>query len=265
MTVLGGTVTDDLLQQIADDVQELTEKREHNEPTFTWTNKRNKKLTKHVTEVPSLLDQLRELTAEPVAEGDNGGSSRSIPESRTPEGSRAFELLLTIEAGSAWWVSVAFRQRFRAPDFERHCQCQVTLADCLRTAGPVQLAEDRVHCCTTCEHPEPLDQVVLNLRQIVGLATADGADIERIASDVASWRRRAEEVAGWRDPARQPYVRCPTCSRLGTLRVDLAERHAVCVSCRSAWSEAEGTIGLLAEHIRAERIEDDTPRAVGSA
>lgn len=261
MTVLGGTMTDDLLEQIADDVQELTQEREHNEPLWGWSNKRNrKKLGSHVTTVPSLLDQLRELGAEPIVEDDGSGGSRSIPESRTPEGSRAFELLLTIEAGSAWWVSVAFRQRFRTPDLERHCPCTVTLAECRQTAGPVQLGQDRVHCCTSCDHPEPLDQVVLNLRQIVGLAASTdgggvvGAEVrERIAADVASWRRRAEEVAGWRDPARQPYVRCPTCSRLGTLRVDLTDRRAVCVSCRSAWSEAEGTIGLLAEHIRSER------------
>jgi hypothetical protein len=202
---------EDLLQQLADDVQELTDKREHTEPRWTWTRKRNRKLEKHITQVPSLLDQLRDLSADPVAE--EGSGTRSIPESRTPEGSRAFELLLTIEAGTAWWVSVAFRKPLRP-------------------------------------------QVEDNLAALVGCATStelQADTLARIAADVASWRRRAEEVTGWRDPARQPYVRCPTCNRLGSLRVDLSERHARCVGCKSTWSEAEGTIGLLAEHIRAER------------
>lgn len=214
---------DQLLQQLADDVRELVEPRQHTEPRWTWTRKRNRKLTKHVTAVPSLLNQLREHTREPVTEGnDNGGGTRNVPESRTPEGSRAFDLLLTIETGAAWWVGVAFRQPLRP-------------------------------------HAEG------NLANLVGCATTAGwYDQDQAAADIANWRRQAEEITGWRDPDRQPYVRCPTCNRLGTLRVDLGQRHAWCVACRSVWSEAEGTIGLLADHIRAERDHPTDTPAQGS-
>ena len=224
---LAGDVTDrgTQLQQLADDVRELTEEREHSEPRFTWTSKRNRRLTKHVTQQPSLLDQLRELARDPITEDDGSGGSRSIPESRTPEGSAAFELLLTIEAGSAWWVSVAFRHPLR----------QTVEGNLAALVG----------CATTAEQEQ------------AGYADT----LARIAADVAGWRARAEEVTGWRDRARQPYVRCPVCNRLGTLRVDLTEHRATCLACRTTWSQAEGTIGLLAEHIRAERDQPaDAPR-----
>jgi hypothetical protein len=96
--------------------------------------------------------------------------------------------------------------------------------------------------------------VEANLAGIVGQATArSDSHLAQVGADIAGWRRQAEEITGWRDPARHPYVRCPTCNRLGTLRVDLTDRHATCHACKSTWSDAEGTIGLLAEHIRAER------------
>jgi hypothetical protein len=74
--------------------------------------------------------------------------------------------------------------------------------------------------------------------------------------DIRSWWVTARVLTGWDSPAWQPANTCPICDVKGGLRVKLEHRTAVCVECGSTWS-AE-TIGLLADHIRAENHEDDT-------
>jgi len=77
-----------------------------------------------------------------------------------------------------------------------------------------------------------------------------------IEHDVRSWWITARVLTGWDSPAWQPANSCPLCEVKGGLRVKLEHRTAVCVECGSTWSPE--TIGLLADHIRAENHEDDT-------
>lgn len=97
-----------------------------------------------------------------------------------------------------------------------------------------------------------------NLTAAVGAATgASDLHLKQVALDVAIWLEAVQIATGWEDRTVRPYARCPHCERLGTLRLKAgADDRAWCVGCGAVWSRAEGTIGLLADHIRAV---NDTP------
>lgn len=78
-----------------------------------------------------------------------------------------------------------------------------------------------------------------------------------LEADIGRWWTWARVVTGWDTPAWQPANTCPLCGTRGTLRVRLDEQRATCINdgCRETWDTA--TIGLLAEHIRAENGEQE--------
>lgn len=99
------------------------------------------------------------------------------------------------------------------------------------------------------------------LRQLHGLvADADDVTKAEVTRDVRRWWTRARIVTGWDSPAWTPDNTCPSCGERGTLRVRLADHIGMCTyrgddharrePCGALWDEA--TIGLLADHIRAE-------------
>jgi len=89
------------------------------------------------------------------------------------------------------------------------------------------------------------------IRRLHGLhASADGHWRSEIEHYVRSWYCQARVVSGWDSAPRRLYNRCPNCSQLGGLRVNVADKYACCVECRAAWDSA--TIGLLAEAVRHE-------------
>jgi hypothetical protein len=67
---------------------------------------------------------------------------------------------------------------------------------------------------------------------------------------VRSWWATARVVTGWDSPPWRPDARCLACDAKGGLRIRLAQQAGVCVLCGSTWDPE--TIGLLAEHVRAE-------------
>lgn len=207
------TDRDQLVQQIADDVRALVEPRRHVEPYFVWGRGGHRVIRAHTTEQPSLLDQLR-LGGAAVAEDAAG---RGAFESRPPNAFDCFARLRDIEAGSAWWVSVAWRMPLR-PDVEG------------------------------------------NLHVMVGRATDPAlrdVDLREVAADVRRWHTWASVLTGWKTPPWTPRASCPHCGTVGSLRVRLDEKQAACMACDATWDEA--TIGLLADHIRSETSEQDTP------
>lgn len=72
-----------------------------------------------------------------------------------------------------------------------------------------------------------------------------------VEADVRRWWRQARIISGWDSPTYRPYASCPSCSNRKGLRINLTAHSAVCVECRNVWGPE--TIGLLAEHIRAEK------------
>lgn len=71
-----------------------------------------------------------------------------------------------------------------------------------------------------------------------------------IEQDARAWWVQARVLTGWDSSAWRPDSTCPPCGALGSLRVKLMAKTAMCVDCREVWTE--DTIGLLAEHIRNE-------------
>jgi len=102
------------------------------------------------------------------------------------------------------------------------------------------------------EQPRGLDTIVI-VRQLHGL-TASAQSVTRVAitKDVRSWWTQARIVTGWDSPAWSPDNTCPQCGERGTLKVRLGDQLGMCSNdaCRVTWDHA--SIGLLADHIRAE-------------
>lgn len=248
-----------LIGEIAADVTALVEPRRHVESyKAKITGTRKQRWYGHVTVQPPLLDQLHDGGAPPA--GDEGGSGGSSFESQPPGAFDCFDRLLAIEAGAAWWVSVGFRRPFRRLDPDDRCTCGTSLPDCEQLLGPVLVGWSRVHCCSDCRHHDPQAQLKDNLRQLVGLATGPGVrdvDLRDLAADVARFHRWASVLAGWEQPPRALRASCPLCEKRGTLRVRALEREGMCVHCGGTWDRA--TIGILAEHVRAEGERLDTP------
>jgi hypothetical protein len=68
--------------------------------------------------------------------------------------------------------------------------------------------------------------------------------------DVRSWWITARTITGWDSPAWRPRSACPLCGNKGGLRIRFDAQTGHCTECGEVWDRA--TIGLLAEHIRAE-------------
>ena len=90
-------------------------------------------------------------------------------------------------------------------------------------------------------------------------ASADQVTRDAITRDVRRWWTQARIITGWDSAPWEPDATCPMCGDRGTLRVRLVEKIGMCTNdaCREVW--APETIGLLADHIRAEAA-DEHPR-----
>lgn len=118
----------DILQDIYDASSALTEPRSNSEPRWTWDTNRNRKpLPPHVTTVPGLIQQLREV-AEPGAGGDGGGSTGpgSVP--------------VTLSAVSLL-AAISFGAKFRAKRWQVNLDERTTPEDHIR--GLVGMAARR--------------------------------------------------------------------------------------------------------------------------
>lgn len=105
------------------------------------------------------------------------------------------------------------------------------------------------------EQPRSLESIAI-VRQLHGLtASAQVVTRKAIVRDVRSWWTQARIVTGWDSPAWSPDNTCPQCGERGTLKVRLGDQLGMCTNdaCRVTWDHA--TIGLLADHIRAESSE----------
>ena len=71
----------------------------------------------------------------------------------------------------------------------------------------------------------------------------DDDDLAALVADVRSWVAWARTVTGWDTPPWRPDAPCPACEDRGGLRVRLASRTAVCVTCGASW-DADGIEAL---------------------
>lgn len=98
------------------------------------------------------------------------------------------------------------------------------------------------------------------IRLLGGLMPSAPEVVRRaVTADVRRWWSTARVLSGWDSPAWRPANTCPLCGVKGGLRVKLAIEAASCIECGEAWDKT--TIGLLADHIRAEAAAEHRPGA----
>ena len=92
-----------------------------------------------------------------------------------------------------------------------------------------------------------------NIRALVGISgTLDSDTLAALITEVTMWRAWAATVTGWSTPPFRPHVPCPVCDKVGSLRIRLDRKTACCMECGDVWEEADGSIFLLGEHVKAE-------------
>lgn len=115
--------------------------------------------------------------------------------------------------------------------------------------------------CKTYAEARRWDSLTSRLRALVGASlNIEDDEQHELAREARRWVTWSRVTTGWEVPARQPDNTCPLCGVRGGLRIRVgdgitsAEASGMCVSCGEAWDNS--TIGLLAEHIRAENGDD---------
>lgn len=83
-----------------------------------------------------------------------------------------------------------------------------------------------------------------------GRAGANCCTYHCIEVDVRAWWVRARVLTGWDTKARKLDGTCPLCGERGTVQVRLSSGLGACTHCHETWDGE--TIGILAEHMRAE-------------
>jgi hypothetical protein len=209
-----------------DMIRELCEDTQHRELYM-----RKRKPRYHVTNNPPLLVQLK-AAATPKASVDSGTAR---PASSKPSAAiDSIDTLLEIDKQAAAWLRVLGQDD---PGNVVRCVVQVgALAPSQDHCGrktPKRGEDGQVICCT----------------------------FHDIESDVRRWWSKARVVTSWDLPPFRPDNTCPICAVRGSLRIRVEERLAMCTeeACREVWDET--TIGLLADHIRAENHEGEEDKA----
>jgi hypothetical protein len=211
---------------IHDLVEELTRPHTHREKYAvrdrkgTWWNKN------HVTHVPSLVYQLQHAT--PTGSGDN---SRSGYQSRPAAWLEGVDTLARIDLEVARWIRELGEDDDTTDTGRLIGQLHGLLASAprCRRQAPRRDERGKVTCCTA----------------------------HSIEADVRRWWTQARIITGWDSSPWRPANTCPACGVRGKLRVRFSAEAALCVECRATWDHT--TIGLLAEHIRAENADPDVP------
>lgn len=215
-------------------VEQLTRTHVHREPV---TRRRGSEVwsSRHITTVPALVRQL--LGASPASqatESTSGGFS-SRPAARI----EALDTVMLIDDEAARWLRKLGHDDpgDRRDDAGRHDPGSGTIA-CIQLLHGLAAgldACDRHHgrrddSNTWCCLPHHIEH------------------------DVRRWWHQARVITGWDTAAYRPFNTCPVCEQRGSLRINLAMHAGLCVECRTVWSSED--IGLLAEHIRTENLEE---------
>jgi hypothetical protein len=209
---------DHRLAALLDDARLLTDTRAHLEPYAVHDAHGTLVTRRHRTTVPGLLDQL-DAAVEPSRSSAGAGARPgygSSPAARL----EALDVRAGIAGEVAEWLEW-LRERPR---------------------------------------PHAADGIGVLL---AAAGTLDDEALERLAGAVRSWRIRAAVVTGWEAPAVRLHNTCPACpadeesgatTRRGRLRIRVEALCAACSVCGATWDES--TIGVLAEHIRAENNDE---------
>ena len=197
--------------------KQLTQWHTHRQP-YHYEGGMSSWDTHHTTEVPPLIEQLDGADKRPAELDQAGGTFGSRPAANL----EALDTLIHIDNEAAAWVRKL-----------GHDDPGTTIA-CIRKL--YSLAASAKFC--NKEKPTIEDR------------EAVCCDVHRIERDMRRWWTQARIVSGWDSLPWRPNNTCPVCSERRSLRIRPDDRAAFCVGCRETWDQ--GTIGLLAEHVRAE-------------
>lgn len=247
-----------ILDDIADAISALTDPRQHSEPRYTWdANRHRKPLPPHITTVPGLIQQLRDL-AEPGVDGEAGGGAGG--RESVPVAVDAVSLLGSIEYGAA---------RRLADEIERGAreEPRTGAEDCLRAlvglAPRMPHSRTRVdpYLCTGCLTRTARDGNPgrRDLEHWLPCHHCTPTTQTELLREVRSWQWQADIIAGWRTPPRMLPAPCPLpdCGAKGTLLAyaDPDNPRARCTGCGAQWAsdpgDGEGQITVLAAHVTA--------------
>lgn len=204
-------------------VREVTERHTHREHYQvrrgkTWYGE------EHVTDVPSLLQQLQHASPSGQVEQRDDAGYASRPAARL----EALDTMLRIDQEAARWVRGGHDDPGDRldPKTGRAVTCSGTLACIL------------LHSLTP--------------------ALPD-ATRRAVTRDVRRWWTLARIATGWDSPAWRPDNTCPMCGERRTLQITLVAELAVCSydACRETWDRS--SLGLLADHIRSESEAERLP------
>lgn len=215
------------LTDIHDWVNELTTWHSHRE-TYTQRQGTTSITAGHVTHVPPLIHQLLHAGAASTGEGGTGGYA-----SRPAGNLESVATLVRIDIAAARWVR-DLGEDDPGDKLDKH------------TGLPIH-GSGTIACI----------QLLHALH-----ASAEQPAQRAIERDIKRWWTAARIVTGWDSPAWRPDNTCPACDRRGGLRIRLSASSALCIECHETWDDT--TLGLLAEHIRAENRDDDTTYAEGA-
>ncbi len=229
----------DLLTDLLDVADTLTEPYQCREPRWMWDANRNKKkLPDHVVVLPGLLQQVADI-AYPGSSSGEGGGGRPVPASRPPVQTAALSTYLEITVAVTRWC-LALRIELRDT-------VESNLRAVLGVASTLPRTRNRVdpYTCDTCEagrgreHWSPCHHCTV-LTQV------------ELITELRGWQRRAEVITGWRKSDPQVEAPCPHCGER-QLRINLTSATARCGGCRAEWSDDGVPLGVLAQHIAAYR------------
>ncbi len=100
----------------------------------------------------------------------------------------------------------------------------------------------------------PRGTVAKDLRGMVGTLSGAVRYLDAAVKSVQGWVTLCRVVSGWETPAFAPRgASCPVCEGVGGLRVRWETETAVCLRCGVSWGALNGSIYVLAEHIRQSR------------
>jgi hypothetical protein len=192
-----------LLHEIADYADELTDSRRNTERIATTDKHRHRRVRDvWVTKHPSLLQQL-EYAVEPgetlleTEETTGGGTSF---ESRPAARLDAINELQRIQRETAAW--------------------------CVRARVSVRGT------------PTGNVRALVGAAALMG-----STDQRALAADLRRWRTAAATITGWERPPVAPRTTCPICAARNTIRVRLDEKTGLCVACGETWdSETVGLL-----------------------
>ncbi len=200
-------------------ITQLTRWHTHREPR-SYDDGGTRWTDDHITQQPPLIDQVLGTVG---TRGQGGEIGTTAPTSKPTANLDAIDCGIRIDLAAARWI------RDLGEDDPGD-----TIACVLQLHGLTA----SVHRCT----------------RTTGRRGLDCCTWHAIEVDVRSWWIQARVLSGWETASRRLDGTCPLCGVRGDVRVRYSSGVGTCMACHEVWGP--DTIGLLADHMRAEAEEE---------